>query len=58
MRKENKMKHDFKLSVEQATAAFDVLDILQERFPDNPEKAVDILKVILLGLESNLEEQV
>lgn len=48
----------YKLSIEQATAAFDVLDILQDRFPDNPEKAVDILKVILLGLENTLEEQV
>lgn len=47
----------FKLSIEQATAAFDVLDILQDRFEDNPELAVDVLKVILLGLESNLEEQ-
>ncbi|WVS24549.1 hypothetical protein PSPHG_CDS_0068 [Pseudomonas phage Psxphi15] len=51
------MTHQIKLSVEQATAAFDVLDILQERFPENPELAVDVLKVILLGLESTLEEQ-
>lgn len=52
------MTQKFKLSVEQATAAFDVLDILQDRFPDNPELAIDVLKVILLGIESTLEEQV
>ncbi|CUR44273.1 hypothetical protein VCM_00054 [Pseudomonas phage VCM] len=51
------MTQQFKLSVEQATVAFDILDILQARFEETPELAVDVLKVILLGLESTLEEQ-
>lgn len=47
----------FKLSLEQANAAFDILDILQERFEETPAKAVEVLKVILSGLETSLEEQ-
>jgi hypothetical protein len=48
----------FKLSVEQATLAFDILDLLQERFPDNPEKTIEPLKVILSGLEVEFKEEV
>lgn len=46
----------FKLNVEQATLAFDILDILHERFPDNPELVVEPLKVVLHAIETTLEE--
>lgn len=45
-----------KLSLEEATTAFDVLDLLQERFPENPEIAANILRVILRGLEVEGEQ--
>lgn len=50
------MQENLKLNTDQATTAFDILDILQERFPDNPEMAGDILKVLLTGLESPVGE--
>lgn len=49
-----------KLSVEQATLAFDILDVMQKHFPENPELTITALKVVLEATESSikaLEEQ-
>ena len=45
-----------KLSVEQANLAFDILDVMQQHFPENPELTIEPLKVVLEATESTLED--
>lgn len=44
-----------KLSVEQANLAFDILKMMHEHFPENPELTIEPLKVVLEATESTLE---
>lgn len=45
-----------KLSLEQANLAFDILDLMQQYFPENPELTIAPLEVVLYATKETLEE--
>lgn len=50
------MNKPHKMSKAQADLAFEILDLMEAHFPENPELAVVPLKVILESTEEALEE--
>lgn len=45
----------FKLSLEQANLAFDILELMVKHFPDNPELTITPLKLILQSTTETVE---
>lgn len=44
-----------KLSLEQGELAFDILELMQEAFPENPELNIPVLQVLLYAIQDNAE---
>jgi hypothetical protein len=59
MKKENKMSDKIQLSLEQATLAFDILELMEKTFPEVEDipKNIPVLMVLLESITESLLEE-